>query len=86
MLSDRTHIFSNYNQILSSYTFKFMIKKVLSKRSTFSYGIIEFEYCQYICKYFNNSGIYKLLDMVYTTLNVTGDITANILIDNKKNG
>lgn len=32
------------------------------------------------------SGIYKLLDMVYTTLNVTGDITANILIDNKKNG
>ena len=27
------------------------------------------------------SGIYKLLDMVYTTLNVTGDITANLLID-----
>lgn len=28
------------------------------------------------------SGIYKLLDMSYTTLNVTGDITANILINN----
>ena len=28
------------------------------------------------------SGIYKLLDMAYTTLNVTGDITANILIAN----
>ena len=55
MLSDRTHIISNYNQNLSSYTFKFMIKKVLSKRSTFSYGIIEFEYCQYICKYFNKN-------------------------------
>ena len=27
------------------------------------------------------SGIYKLLDMVYTSLNVTGDITANILIE-----
>ena len=27
------------------------------------------------------SSIYKLLDMSYTTLNVTGDITANILID-----
>lgn len=27
------------------------------------------------------SGIYKVLDMVYTTLNVTGDITANILIN-----
>jgi Na+/H+-dicarboxylate symporter len=26
------------------------------------------------------SGIYKLLDMSYTTLNVTGDITANILL------
>lgn len=26
-------------------------------------------------------GIYKLLDMAYTTLNVTGDITANILIN-----
>ena len=26
------------------------------------------------------SGIYKFLDMVYTTLNVTGDISANILI------
>lgn len=32
------------------------------------------------------SGIYKILDMIYTTLNVTGDITANVLIDyfNKK--
>ena len=32
------------------------------------------------------SGIYRFLDMSYTTLNVTGDITANILIDyqNKK--
>ena len=27
------------------------------------------------------SGIYKLLDMIYTTLNVTGDISANILIN-----
>ncbi|MBQ2658868.1 MAG: dicarboxylate/amino acid:cation symporter [Erysipelotrichaceae bacterium] len=27
------------------------------------------------------SGIYKLLDMVYTSLNVTGDITANVIID-----
>ncbi len=27
------------------------------------------------------SGIYKLLDMAYTTLNVTGDISANILIN-----
>ena len=27
------------------------------------------------------SGIYKLLDMCYTTLNVTGDISANILIE-----
>lgn len=26
------------------------------------------------------SGIYKILDMLYTTLNVTGDITANIII------
>lgn len=26
------------------------------------------------------SGIYKILDMAYTTMNVTGDITANILI------
>lgn len=26
------------------------------------------------------AGIYKLLDMVYTTLNVTGDISANVLI------
>lgn len=33
------------------------------------------------------SGIYKILDMMYTTLNVTGDITANVLINtylNKK--
>ncbi len=27
------------------------------------------------------SGIYKLLDMAYTTLNVTGDVTANILLN-----
>ena len=27
------------------------------------------------------SSIYKLLDMAYTTLNVTGDITANVLIN-----
>ena len=27
------------------------------------------------------SGIYKLLDMIYTTLNVTGDITANVVVD-----
>lgn len=27
------------------------------------------------------SGIYKLLDMVYTTLNVTGDVTANVVVD-----
>ena len=27
------------------------------------------------------SGIYKLLDMLYTSLNVTGDITANVIID-----
>ena len=26
------------------------------------------------------SGIYRLLDMAYTTLNVTGDVTANVLI------
>lgn len=34
------------------------------------------------------SGIYKILDMPYTTLNVTGDISANILLshfENKKN-
>lgn len=31
------------------------------------------------------SGIYKLLDMVYTTLNVTGDITADVIINNYKN-
>ena len=30
------------------------------------------------------SGLYKILDMAYTTLNVTGDITASILL-NKKN-
>lgn len=29
------------------------------------------------------SGIYKLLDMAYTTLNVTGDVTANIIINSK---
>jgi len=29
------------------------------------------------------SGIYKLLDMVYTTLNVTGDITANVILNNQ---
>ena len=29
------------------------------------------------------SGIYKLLDMSYTTLNVTGDITANIILNNR---
>jgi len=29
------------------------------------------------------SGIYKLLDMAYTTLNVTGDISANILLSHK---
>ena len=28
------------------------------------------------------SGIYKLLDMAYTTLNVSGDVTANVIIDN----
>lgn len=27
------------------------------------------------------SGIYKLLDMIYTSLNVTGDITANVIIN-----
>ena len=27
------------------------------------------------------SGIYKILDMLYTTLNVSGDITANVIID-----
>ena len=26
------------------------------------------------------SGLYKILDMLYTTLNVTGNITANVLI------
>lgn len=31
------------------------------------------------------SGIYKLLDMFYTTLNVTGDITANIILNNRIN-
>lgn len=29
------------------------------------------------------SGIYVFLDMIYTTLNVTGDISANILLNNK---
>ena len=27
------------------------------------------------------SGIYKLLDMIYTSLNVTGDITANVIVN-----
>ena len=31
------------------------------------------------------SGIYKLLDMAYTTLNVTGDVTANIILDKSLN-
>ena len=31
------------------------------------------------------SGIYRLLDMVYTTLNVTGDISANVLINEHEN-
>lgn len=34
------------------------------------------------------SGIYKVLDMIYTTLNVTGDISANVIINHsldKKN-
>lgn len=30
------------------------------------------------------TSMYKLLDMAYTTLNVTGDITANILLDQNK--
>ena len=30
------------------------------------------------------AGIYKILDMIYTTLNVTGDISANILLGKKK--
>ena len=30
------------------------------------------------------SGIYKLLDMAYTTLNVTGDVTTNILISKEE--
>lgn len=30
------------------------------------------------------SGIYKLLDMSYTTLNVTGDITANVIISHQE--
>lgn len=29
------------------------------------------------------SGIYRLLDMAYTTMNVTGDVTANVLLDEK---
>lgn len=32
------------------------------------------------------SGMYRLLDMSYTTLNVTGDITANILINQSESG
>lgn len=31
------------------------------------------------------AGIYKLLDMAYTTLNVTGDISANLIVDVTKN-
>ena len=31
------------------------------------------------------SGIYKFLDMIYTTLNVTGDISANVLINHFEN-
>ena len=27
------------------------------------------------------SGIYKILDMLYTTLNVTGDITADVIVN-----
>ena len=30
------------------------------------------------------SGIYRFLDMTYTTLNVTGDVTANILLSNEQ--
>ncbi|MBQ1482613.1 MAG: dicarboxylate/amino acid:cation symporter [Erysipelotrichaceae bacterium] len=30
------------------------------------------------------SGIYKILDMLYTTLNVTGNITANVILDHLK--
>ena len=30
------------------------------------------------------SGIYKVLDMLYTTLNVTGDITANVILSHQK--
>ena len=30
------------------------------------------------------SGIYKFLDMIYTTLNVTGDISANIILNTKR--
>ncbi|MBQ6493028.1 MAG: dicarboxylate/amino acid:cation symporter [Erysipelotrichaceae bacterium] len=32
------------------------------------------------------SGIYKLLDMAYTSLNVTGDITANVIMNRIVNG
>ena len=28
------------------------------------------------------AGIYRILDMAYTSLNVAGDVTANLLIDN----
>lgn len=31
------------------------------------------------------SGIYKILDMLYTTLNVSGDITANVIINALEN-
>lgn len=29
------------------------------------------------------AGIYKILDMLYTTLNVTGDISANVILDHR---
>ena len=32
------------------------------------------------------SGIYKILDMLYTTLNVTGNITANVILNHLKKG
>ncbi|MBQ2509730.1 MAG: cation:dicarboxylase symporter family transporter, partial [Erysipelotrichaceae bacterium] len=30
------------------------------------------------------SGMYKILDMLYTTLNVTGNITANVILSRKR--
>ena len=32
------------------------------------------------------AGIYRLLDMAYTSLNVAGDVTANVLIDRGERG